>query len=403
LKEDVLLVEFPNGFFIDWIEEHYYNILEEAIQQLNGNKLRLAFKAVRQQGDRPKRKRKRLILSRDGTKLQERYSFESFVVGKNNEFAHAAALAVAEAPGEAYNPLFLYGGVGLGKTHLMQAIGNFVNRQRKKVNIYYTQAENIMTELIEAIQKNQQMAFKRKYRTKDVLLIDDIQFLYGKERLQEEVFHIFNHLYSGGKQVIITSDRPPKEILTLEERLTSRFQGGLVVDLQPPDLETRIAILQKKAESENVTIPSNVAYYIASRVKSNIRELEGCLIRLLALSSLSGQEVTEKLAEEVLKDLLGSGSKITKQMILKNVIEEFGFNEAELRGKKRTQKLALARQTSMFLIRTLLGLSLAEIGEYFGGKDHSTVIHAIEKVEGLKKSDIEFFQRLERITNRINS
>lgn len=403
LKEDVLLVEFPNGFFIDWIEEHYYNILEEAIQQLNGNKLRLAFKAVRQQGDRPKRKRKRLILSRDGTKLQERYTFESFVVGKNNEFAHAAALAVAEAPGEAYNPLFLYGGVGLGKTHLMQAIGNFVHRQRKKVNIYYTQAENIMTELIEAIQKNQQMAFKRKYRTKDVLLIDDIQFLYGKERLQEEVFHIFNHLYSGGKQVIITSDRPPKEILTLEERLTSRFQGGLVVDLQPPDLETRIAILQKKAESENVAIPSNVAYYIASRVKSNIRELEGCLIRLLALSSLSGQEVTEKLAEEVLKDLLGSGSKITKQMILKNVIEEFGFSEAELRGKKRTQKLALARQTSMFLIRTLLNLSLAEIGEFFGGKDHSTVIHAIEKVEGLKKSDIEFFQRLERITNRINS
>jgi len=403
LKEDVLLVEFPNGFFIDWIEEHYYNILEEAIQQLNGNKLRLAFKAVRQQGDRPKRKRKRLILSRDGTKLQERYTFESFVVGKNNEFAHAAALAVAEAPGEAYNPLFLYGGVGLGKTHLMQAIGNFVHRQRKKVNIFYTQAENIMTELIEAIQKNQQMTFKRKYRTKDVLLIDDIQFLYGKERLQEEVFHIFNHLYSGGKQVIITSDRPPKEILTLEERLTSRFQGGLVVDLQPPDLETRIAILQKKAESENVTIPSNVAYYIASRVKSNIRELEGCLIRLLALSSLSGQEVTEKLAEEVLKDLLGSGSKITKQMILKNVIEEFGFSEAELRGKKRTQKLALARQTSMYLIRILLSLSLAEIGEFFGGKDHSTVIHAIEKVEGLRKSDIEFFQRLERITNRINS
>jgi chromosomal replication initiator protein len=403
LKEDVLLVEFPNGFFIDWIEEHYYNILEEAIQQLNGNKLRLAFKAVRQQGDRPKRKRKRLILSRDGTKLQERYTFESFVVGKNNEFAHAAALAVAEAPGEAYNPLFLYGGVGLGKTHLMQAIGNFVHRQRKKVNIYYTQAENIMTELIEAIQKNQQMAFKRKYRTKDVLLIDDIQFLYGKERLQEEVFHIFNHLYSGGKQVIITSDRPPKEILTLEERLTSRFQGGLVVDLQPPDLETRIAILQKKAETENVMIPSNVAYYIASRVKSNIRELEGCLIRLLALSSLSGQEVTEKLAEEVLKDLLQSASKITKQIILKNVIEEFGFSEAELRGKKRTQKLALARQTSMYLIRTMLNLSLAEIGEFFGGKDHSTVIHAIEKVENLKKSDIEFFQRLERITNRINS
>jgi chromosomal replication initiator protein len=285
----------------------------------------------------------------------------------------------------------------------MQAIGNFVHRQHKKVNVFYTQAENIMTELIEAIQKNQQMTFKKKYRTKDVLLIDDIQFLYGKERLQEEIFHIFNHLYSAGKQVIITSDRPPREILTLEERLTSRFQGGLVVDLQPPDLETRIAILQKKAESETIKIPSNVAYYIASRVKSNIRELEGCLIRLLAVSSLSGQEVNEHLAEEVLKDLLGSSRRITKQIILKNVIEELGFSEAEIRGKKRTQKLALARQTSMYLIRTMLNLSLAEIGEFFGGKDHSTVIHAIEKVERLKKTDIEYFQRLERITHRISS
>ena len=403
LTDDVLLVEFPNGFFIDWIEEHYYTILEEAVQQLNGNRLRLAFKAQKQQGDRPRRKKKRIILSQDGTKLQERYTFENFVVGKNNEFAHAAALAVAEAPGEAYNPLFLYGGVGLGKTHLMQAIGNFVHRQYKSLDVFYTQAENIMTELIEAIQKNQQMAFKKKYRTKGLLLIDDIQFLYGKERLQEEVFHIFNHLYSGGKQVVITSDRPPKDILTLAERLTSRFQGGLVVDLQPPELETRIAILQNKAAFENVKLPSNVAYYIASRVKSNIRELEGCLIRLLALSSLSGQEVNEHLAEEVLKDLLSSSSKISKQLILKNVIEEFGFSEAELKGRKRTQKLALARQTSMYLIRTLLNLSLTEIGAFFGGKDHSTVIHAIEKIEQLRKTDMDYYQTLERITNRINS
>jgi chromosomal replication initiator protein len=403
LKGDVLLVEFPNGFFIDWIQEHYYTILEEAVQHMNGNKLRLAFKALKQEGDRPRRKKKRIILSHDGTRLQERFSFESFVVGKNNEFAHAAALAVAEAPGEAYNPLFLYGGVGLGKTHLMQAIGNFIYRQYKNLRVYYTPAENIMTELIDAIQKNQQMEFKRKYRTKDVLLIDDIQFLYGKERLQEEIFHTFNYLYSQGKQVVITSDRPPKEILTLEERLTSRFQGGLVVDLQIPDLETRIAILHKKAEAENVSIPSNVAYYIASRVKSNIRELEGCLIRLLALASLSGQDVTEQLADEILKDLIGKGSKITKQMILRNVIDEFGFSEAELKGKKRTQKLALARQTSMYLLRAHLSLSLAEIGDFFGGKDHSTVIHAIDKIEHLKKTDLEYFQRLERITNKITS
>ncbi len=401
LKDDVLLVEFPNHFFIDWIEEHYYNILEEAINRLFGNGLRLAFKSVNHQGDRPIRKKTRLILSHDGTKLQERYTFDSFVVGKNNEFAHAAALAVAEDPGQAYNPLFLYGGVGLGKTHLMQAIGNFVHRQHRNLSIYYTQAESIMNELIEAIQKNQQMSFKKKYRTKDVLLIDDIQFLYGKERLQEEIFHTFDYLYTQGKEIVITSDRPPKEILTLEERLTSRFQGGLVVDLQPPDLETRIAILHKKADAENIKLPNNVAYYIASRIKSNIRELEGCLIRLFALSSLSGQEVNEKLAESVLKDLLGSTAKITKEKVLKNVIEEFGFNEAELKGRKRTQKLALARQTTMYLIRTLLSLSLVEIGEFFGGKDHTTVMYAIEKVENLKKTDLDFLQRLERITNKI--
>ena len=403
LKDDVLLVEFPNGFFIDWIEEHYYSILEEAVSHVNGEKLRLAFKAVKQQGDRPIRKKKRLILSHASTKLQERYTFETFVVGKSNEFAHAAALAVAEAPGQAYNPLFLYGGVGLGKTHLMQAIGNFAHRQYRPLNVYYTQAENIMTELIEAIQKNQQMSFKRKYRTKDLLLIDDIQFLFGKERLQEEIFHTFNYLYTQGKQIVISSDRPPKEIPTIEERLTSRFQGGLVVDLQPPDLETRIAILQKKAEFENIKIPSNVAYYIAARVKSNIRELEGCLIRLLAMSSLSGEEVTEQLTEAVLKDLLNHSGKITKEMILRNVVDEFGFTEHELRGKRRTQKLALARQTSMYLIRTLLNLSLTEIGEFFGGKDHTTVMHAIEKVENLQKTDFEYSQKLQGITTRINS
>jgi chromosomal replication initiator protein len=403
IKDDVLLIEFPNNFFIDWIEEHYYQILEEAVGSINGNKLRLTFKAVKQDGNQPVKKKRRLLVAHDGTKLQEKYTFNSFVVGKNNEFAHAAALAVAEAPGEAYNPLFLYGGVGLGKTHLMQAIGNFVRKQQNKnLNVYYTQAENIMNELIDAIQKNQQITFKKKFRTKDILLIDDIQFLYGKERLQEEIFHTFDYLYTQGKQIVITSDRPPKEILTLEERLTSRFQGGLVVDLQPPDLETRIAILQKKAESDNVKIPNNVCYFIATRVKSNIRELEGCLIRLLALSSLSGLALNEELAEDVLKDLLGSNGKITKDAILKKVSQEFGFTEDEIKGTKRTQKLALSRQVAMYLIRNLLNLSLTEIGEFFRGKDHSTVIYAIDKVENLKAEDLEFSQRLMRITNQIN-
>ncbi len=402
LKDDVLLVEFPNNFFIDWIEQHYSAILEEAVGNVNGSKLRLAFRGVKQSGNPPIRKKRRLMVAQDGTKLQEKYIFDNFIVGKNNEFAHAAALAVAEAPGEAYNPLFLYGGVGLGKTHLMQAIGNFVHKQQKTLNVYYTQGENFTTELIDAIQKNQQMNFKKKYRTRDVLLIDDIQFLYGKERLQDEIFHTFNDLYTRGKQIVITSDRPPKELQTLEERLTSRFQGGLVVDLQPPDLETRIAILQKKAEIENVKIPSNVCYYIATRVKSNIRELEGSLIRLLAMSSLSGRELNEELAEVVLRDLLGSNGKVSKDAILKKVSQEFGFSEEEIKGTKRTQKLALARQLSMYLIRSFLNLSLTEIGEFFRGKDHSTVIYAIEKVEHLKITDPEFAQKVLRITNQIN-
>ncbi len=402
VKDNVLLVEMPTNFHVDWITMHYSKILEEAAKTVNGNNLCLTFKAANQETNRPVIKKKRFILSHEVTKLQERYTFENFVVGKNNELAHAAALAVAEAPGEAYNPLFLYGGVGLGKTHLMQAIGNFIHKQHKNLNVYYTQAENIMNELIDAIQKKDQLSFKKKYRNKDILLLDDIQFIYGKERLQDEIFHTFDYLYTQGKQIVLTSDRPPKELSTLEERLTSRFQAGLVVDLQSPDLETRIAILQKKAEIEHVKLPSNVAYYIASRVKSNIRELEGCLIRLLAISSLSGQEINEALAEEALKDLLGNGYKITQDKIIQVVCNEFGFTEEDLRGNRRTQRLALGRQVAMYLIRNHLNLSLAEIGKCFGGKDHSTVIHAVEKIAQMKQTDSEFAHLLERITNKIN-
>jgi chromosomal replication initiator protein len=402
LKDDVLLVEMPTNFHIDWITMHYSKVLEEATSAVNGSNLRLSFKAANQETNRPLVKRKRIILSHETTKLQERYTFENFVVGKNNELAHAAALAVAEAPGEAYNPLFLYGGVGLGKTHLMQAIGNFILKQDKNLNVYYTQAESIMNELIDAIQKKDQLSFKKKYRNKDILLLDDIQFIYGKERLQEEIFHTFDYLYTQGKQIVLTSDRPPKELSTLEERLTSRFQGGLVVDIQPPDLETRIAILQKKAEIENVKLPNNVAYYIASRVKSNIRELEGCLIRLLAIASLSGQEINEALAEEALRDLIGNGSKVTKEKIMQAVCNEFGCTLEDLKGTRRTQKIALGRQVAMYLLRNHLNLSLAEIGECFGGKDHSTVIHAVEKVNHLKESDYEFSRTLERINTKIS-
>ncbi len=403
VKDDVLLVEMPTNFHIDWITMHYSKILDEATKTVNGSMLCLTFKAANQEANRPVVKKKRTILSHDITKLQERYTFENFVVGKNNELAHAAALAVAEAPGEAYNPLFLYGGVGLGKTHLMQAIGNFIHKQHRNLNVYYTQAENIMNELIDAIQKKDQLSFKKKYRNKDILLLDDIQFIYGKERLQDEIFHTFDYLYTQGKQIVLTSDRPPKELSTLEERLTSRFQAGLVVDLQSPDLETRIAILQKKAEIENVKLPSNVAYFVASRVKSNIRELEGCLIRLLAISSLSGQEMNEALAEEALKDLLGNGYKVNEEKIIQVVCNEFGFTEEDLKGTRRTQRLALGRQVAMYLIRSHLNLSLSEIGKCFGGKDHSTVIHAVEKIAQMKQTNSDFSRLLERISTKINS
>jgi len=410
LKDGILLVEMPNNFYIDWIEEHYSNIIEQAVNASTGNNLRIAFKASTLNGVKSKepsilsnlkKKPGRIIYSANGTKFNPRYTFDTFVVGKCNQFAHAASLAVAEAPAEAYNPLFIYGGVGLGKTHLMHALGNFVQKNCSHLKVYYTPAENILNELIDAIQNYRQTEFKKKYRDKDLLLIDDIQFLHGKERLQEEIFHTFNYLYEANKQIAISSDRPPKEIPTLEERLRSRFQGGLVVDIQPPDLETRIAILHKKAQLEGMKIPQGVAYYIASRVKSNIRELEGMLIRLFALSSLSGRDINEALAEEVLKDLFGNEQRITKEMILKKVAEEFSLPGDEIRGRKRTKNYAMARQIAMYLIRITLSLSLVEIGQFFGGKDHTTVIHAIEKIEELKKSDSTIDEIIKRISSRI--
>ncbi|MEO0226378.1 MAG: chromosomal replication initiator protein DnaA [candidate division WOR-3 bacterium] len=410
LKDDYLLVELPNNFFIDWIEHHYSTIVAEAVKQSTPTNIRIAFTSAGLQNERPRgtlnkysgRKRTdRIVFSANGTKFSPRYTFDTFVVGKCNQFAHAASLAVAEAPVEAYNPLFIYGGVGLGKTHLMHAIGNFIQKNHSNSRVYYTPAENILNELIDAIQHARQTEFKKKYREKDVLLIDDIQFLHGKERLQEEIFHTFNYLYEGNKQIVISSDRPPKEIPTLEERLRSRFQGGLVVDIQPPDLETRIAILHKKAHLEGMKIPQGVAYYIASRVKSNIRELEGMLIRLFALSSLSGSEINEQLAEEVLKDLFGREQHITKETILKKVSEEFSLPLDEIKGRKRTKSYALARQISMYLIKDILKLSLVEIGQFFGGKDHTTVIHAIKKIEEIRKTDSTIDEMIKRITMRI--
>jgi len=403
-REGMLLVEVPNPFFVEWIEEYYGKALADALAEVNSGDLRIAFRArkVEPGAARPRFTRRRFVYAKDGSRLQERYTFANFVVGEHNRFAHAAALAVAEAPSEVYNPLFIYGGVGLGKTHLLQAIGNYLHRARPKLAVAYIPAETLFIELIDAVEKGTRMEFKNRYRSKDLLLIDDIHFLRGKESLQEEIFHLFNHLYEGGKQVVLTSDRPPREIPTLEERLASRFSGGLVVDIQPPDLETRIAILLRKASSEKQNLPQDVAYYIASRIRSNVRELEGALIRLLALSSLTGQGLTTSLAEEVLHDLLRNRPRTTPNRITKQVARTFNVTIEEIKGRRRTAPLALARQSAMFLIRKLLGLSLKEIGRFFGGKDHTTVIHAVAKIKRLTEEDLEFKEKIMGMEQRIN-
>lgn len=401
MKNGILLVEVPNSFFSDWITEYYGKEIREALVEMGKGGVKVSFKSA-SPVKRPlisKNKRK-TIYSGDGTKLLSRYTFENFIVGESNRFAHAAAWAVAEAPAEAYNPLFVYGGAGLGKTHLIQAIGNHL-KAKSNFKVYYTPAENIFIELIEAIRKDERMEFKYKYRSKDLLLIDDIHYLKGKESLQEEIFHIFNYLYDAGKQIVITSDRPPKEIPTLEERLSSRFQGGLVVDIQPPDLEMRMAILHKKSEIEGYKLPQDVAYYISSKVRSNIRELEGALIKLLAKASVDGTEPNLGLATEVLKDLVKEDNRISKEEVIRLVAKEFGITVAEIKSKRRTKEVALARQLAMYLLRNQLGLSLKEVGECFGGKDHTTVIHACERVGFLKESNTNFTNKLKELINRI--
>jgi len=404
-RSGTLIIEVPNPFFVEWIEEYYGKSLKEAISEVSANGLRVAFqprKVNTTTTERPKFIRRRIVSSQDASRLQSRYTFADFVVGEHNRFAYAAAMAVAESPSNVYNPLFLYGGVGLGKTHLMQAIGNYLKQLNPKIAISYIPAETLFIELIDAVEKGTRMEFKNRYRSQDVLLIDDIHFLRGKESLQEEIFHLFNHLYEGGKQVVLTSDRPPREIPTLQERLASRFSGGLLVDIQPPSLETRIAILRKKAESEKQTIPQDVAYYIASRVRSNVRELEGALIRLLAISSLTGQSLTTGLAEEVLHDILRSRPRTTPNRIAKQVARTFNVSFEEITGRRRTAHIAIARQSAMYLMRKILGLSLKEIGRFFGGKDHTTVLHASDKIKKLIETDLEFKEKIMGIEQRIN-
>lgn len=404
-SEDTLFVEVPNPFFIDWLEEHYINILSDIAVSLLKRKMKISFKANTSEAMRPEPVLKDIVaFPSPRTNLRERYTFENYVVGKCNHFAQAASLAVAKAPAKTYNPLFIYGGVGLGKTHLMHAIGNYSQSLYRDSRAFYIPAEKFMNEMIYAIKNQETLEFKNKYRSLDMLLIDDIHFLADKVSLQEEIFHTFNALYGAQKQVVVTSDKPPREIPALEERLISRFQWGLVVDIQPPDLETRIAILKKKSEMDGINVPEDVIFYIANNIRTNIRELEGSLVRLLALSSLTNTEINLTTAKEMLNSIIGSRkNQINLKNILKTVADFFDVSEESLVGKRRTASVVLPRQIGMYILRELTSLSLKEIGSKFGGRDHTTVLHAYDKIGTLIKEDREFSNNIDKIIRKLTS
>jgi chromosomal replication initiator protein len=334
--------------------------------------------------------------------LNPRYTFDAFVIGSGNQFAHAACQAVAERPSKAYNPLFLYGGVGMGKTHLMQAIGHEIKKRLPQAAICYVSSEKFTNEMINSLRYDKMTSFRDKFRNVDVLLVDDIQFLAQKERTQEEFFHTFNALHESMKQIVIASDRPPKELAEVEDRLRSRFEWGLIADIQPPDLETKVAILQKKAEQEKVTLPTDVALYVASNIRSNVRELEGALIRLVAHSSLIGAEITLPYAQQVLKNFIDSQArKVTIESIQKATAEQFGLRLAEIKAKNNSRAIVYPRQIAMYLAKHLTEASLPEIGRQFGGKHHTTVLHSVEKIEEVRKNDKDLNRLLNKLTEQL--
>jgi chromosomal replication initiator protein len=403
--DDTLYVEVPNPFFIDWLEEHYYKLINNIAKEVISNSVKVSFQPNNQDSERTDSILKETVTYPSPvTNLRKRYTFDNYVVGKCNQFAQAASLAVAKAPAKTYNPLFIYGGVGLGKTHLMHAVGNYSHSLYRDSRVFYIPAEKFMNEMVYAIKNQETLEFKNKYRCLDMLLIDDIHFLGDKESLQEEIFHTFNALYGAQKQIVVTSDRPPREIPSLEERLISRFQWGLVVDIQPPDLETRIAILKKKSELDDINIPEDVIFYIANNIRSNIRELEGSLVRLLALSSLTNTEINLATAKEMLESIVGTKKDNVKLgNILRTVADFFDVSEESLVGKRRTASVALPRQVAMYIYRELSSLSLKEIGSKFGGRDHTTVLHAYDKISKMIKEDKVFSQKIDKILRKLTS
>lgn len=411
LDNDTLEVSVPNKFASSWIEQKFSGVIASAVGTHLGSARNVKFiigSNEKESGDnndvRPVQKSARLQAASPKTHLNPRYSFDSFVVGESNRFAQAAAFAVAEAPMQTkYNPLYIYGGVGLGKTHLLQAIGNLAREKYSTLKILYVTSEKFTNDFIEAISRARTSEFARLYRGVDLLLLDDIQFLTGKEATQEQFFHTFNALYQAGKQIALTSDRTPREIKGLEERLLSRFQCGLVTDIQPPDLETRIAILGQMVESEKLSVPYDVITYIASNITKNIRELEGSIIRLLAYGSLTRKEIDANLACEVLKNAFTNDHIITVDSITEAVCNHFRLQPDQLRSKRKTADLVRARQMAMFLCRKYISTSLKAIGEKFGGRDHSTVIHALTSVQEGMKIDLSIKADIDKIEESLKS
>jgi len=412
-KNDTVFITVPSDFIKGWLDQNYSELIQEILLEFTGRRLKVKFYTLEAEEDDQQIKRSKTPTKSEAASLQEdyknvlnpKYVFETFVIGPGNRFAHAASLAVAELPAKSYNPLFLYGGVGLGKTHLMHAIGHFILEHNPQAKVVYLSSEKFTNEFINAIRDNNTDEFRNKYRNVDILLIDDIQFLAGKESTQEEFFHTFNALHGENKQIVISSDRPPKEIPTLEDRLRSRFEWGLITDIQPPDLETRIAILRKKAKAENLDIPNEVMAYIANQINTNIRELEGALIRVVAYSSLINRDIDVELAQEALKDIIPSSKPkmITIYDIQKIVSDYYGIKVDELKGRKRTKSVVLPRQIAMYLSREMTDLSLPKIGEEFGGKDHTTVIHAHEKIQQALLEDHTIQKVIKEVSTRIKN
>ena len=401
-----LYIKVPNSYFKDWLSFHYASLINSGSKELFGKIFEIKYIydetpfPFMRRSPHERRKKIGMLLNPN---LNPNYTFENFVVGSCNQFAHAASIAVAKNPAKSYNPLYIYGGAGLGKTHLMNAIGHFTLKNNQRLKILYITTEKFMNDLINHLQYGKILDFRHKYRSVDVLLMDDIHYLSGKERTKEEFFHTFNHLYDSQKQIVISSDCPPKEIPHLEERFRSRFEWGLIADLKPPDIETRIAILKKKSELESIILPETVALYIADKVQSNIRELEGYLRRVIAYASLKGQKIDLDLTKDALKGLLDSTSTmITLEKIQKIVCHKFKIKLPQIKSKNNSPKIAFPRQIAMYLTKELTHTSLPEIGRKFGGKHHTTVIHSVRKIEKLRYENSEFNKELNNLISSIH-